>query len=89
VLSRAATAVPAVPPGPGREPFYRVVQAGFRQRRKQIHNGLSRELPVPGGAVDAALAACGIDPERRPQTLALGEWTCLAGLLAPRLEAPA
>jgi len=89
ILALRRRAVPAVPPGPEREPFYRVVQAGFRQRRKQIHNGLSRELPVPGGAVDAALAACGIDPERRPQTLALGEWTCLAGLLAPRLEAPA
>ena len=52
---------PAVPVGPEREPFYRVVQAGFRQRRKQVHNGLSRELPVDRGAVEAALAACGVD----------------------------
>ena len=33
-----------VPAGAGREPFYRLVQAGFRQRRKQLHNALGREL---------------------------------------------
>jgi 16S rRNA (adenine1518-N6/adenine1519-N6)-dimethyltransferase len=74
---------PPVPPGPGREPFYRVVQAGFRQRRKQVHNGLTRELPVDRAAVSRALAACGIDPERRPQTLTVDEWSCLAGSLGP------
>jgi 16S rRNA (adenine1518-N6/adenine1519-N6)-dimethyltransferase len=76
---------PPIPPGPGREPFYRIVQAGFRQRRKQIHNGLGRELSLPGGVLDAALATCGVDPERRPQTLAIGEWACLVGHLAPLL----
>jgi 16S rRNA (adenine1518-N6/adenine1519-N6)-dimethyltransferase len=74
---------PAIPPGPRREPFYRVVQAGFRQRRKQVHNGLSRELPVDREAVTAALARCGVDGERRPQTLGVDEWACLAGLLEP------
>jgi 16S rRNA A1518/A1519 N6-dimethyltransferase RsmA/KsgA/DIM1 with predicted DNA glycosylase/AP lyase activity len=61
------------------------VQAGFRQRRKQLHNGLGRELPLPPGAVDAALESCAIDPARRPQTLAVDEWACLAGRLAPEL----
>ncbi|HEX5395615.1 MAG TPA: hypothetical protein VFX74_00850, partial [Candidatus Limnocylindria bacterium] len=76
---------PAVPPGPGREPFYRVVQAGFRQRRKQIHNGLGRELPIERAALDSALAACAVDPERRPQTLSIDEWACLAERIAPVL----
>jgi 16S rRNA (adenine1518-N6/adenine1519-N6)-dimethyltransferase len=76
---------PPIPPGPGREPFYRIVQAGFRQRRKMIHNGLGRELPLLAGALDAALAACGVDPERRAQTLAVDEWACLAGQLVPVL----
>jgi 16S rRNA (adenine1518-N6/adenine1519-N6)-dimethyltransferase len=76
---------PAVPVGEGREPFYRVVQAGFRQRRKQVHNGLSRELPLDREIVEAALAACGVDPERRPQTLSVDEWACLAADLGPRL----
>jgi 16S rRNA (adenine1518-N6/adenine1519-N6)-dimethyltransferase len=76
---------PAVEVGPDREPFYRVVQAGFRQRRKQVHNGLSRELPVERAVVTDALAGCGIDPDRRPQTLGVDEWACLAGTLGPML----
>ena len=75
---------PVVPVGEGREPFYRIVQAGFRQRRKQVHNGLTRELPVDRDVVEAALAACGVDPERRPQTLSVDEWACLAADLGPR-----
>lgn len=86
ILALRRRPVPEVVPGPAREPFYRVVQAAFRQRRKQIHNGLSRELPVSAEAVDAALAACAVDPERRPQTLALPEWACLAGRLDASLE---
>jgi 16S rRNA (adenine1518-N6/adenine1519-N6)-dimethyltransferase len=76
---------PIVPAGDGREPFYRIVQAGFRQRRKQVHNGLTRELPIDREVVEAALAACGVDPERRPQTLTVDEWACLAADLGPRL----
>lgn len=76
---------PPVPPGAQREPFYRVVQAGFRQRRKQIHNGLGRELPIDRGEVSAALSACAIDGERRPQTLSVDEWACLTARLAPSL----
>jgi len=76
---------PTVPPGPGREELYRIVQAGFRHRRKQLHNGLGRELPVDREILSAAFAACGIVPDRRPQTLSLAEWACLAGHLAPLL----
>ena len=42
-----------------------------------LHNVLARQLPVDAGRVDAALAAAGIDPDRRPQTLAVGEWLAL------------
>jgi len=83
---------PVVPVGDGREPFYRVVQAGFRQRRKQVHNGLGRELPVEREVVEAALTACGVDGERRPQTLRVEEWACLTRRLASDLtesQAPA
>ena len=69
---------PAVEVGSARQSFHRVVQAGFRQRRKQVHNGLARELPVEREAVEEALAACGVDPDRRPQTLSVDEWACLA-----------
>ncbi len=69
---------PVVPVGPARQPFYRVVQAGFRQRRKQVHNGLTREVGADREVVEAALSACGVGGERRPQTLTVDEWSCLA-----------
>jgi 16S rRNA (adenine1518-N6/adenine1519-N6)-dimethyltransferase len=80
---------PEVVVGPDREPFYRLVQAGFRQRRKQLHNALGRELPVDRGRLSEAFAACDIDPERRAQTLSLAEWGCLHRWLGPLLFQPA
>lgn len=87
VLRLRRRAQPPIPPGVRRDPFYRIVQAGFRQRRKQLHNGLGRELPLPSGALDRALAHCEIDPARRPQTLSVVEWACLADRLTPALGA--
>jgi 16S rRNA (adenine1518-N6/adenine1519-N6)-dimethyltransferase len=63
--------------------LWRLVQAGFRERRKMIHNVLSRQLPLDAGRVTAALTAAGIDPDRRPQTLAVGEWLALREALGP------
>ena len=76
---------PAVEVGAAREAFYRVVQGGFRQRRKQVHNGLTRELSVDREVVAGALGACGVDPDRRPQTLSVDEWACLTARLGPLL----
>lgn len=85
VLRLLRRADPPVPPGPERETFYRVVQAGFRQRRKQIHNGLGRELPISREVLGGALTVCAVDAERRPQTLSVEEWACLTRALAPAL----
>jgi len=85
ILRLRRRSAPAVPVGDGRDPFYRLVQAGFRQRRKQIHNGLTRELPLSAAEVTAALAVCGVTPDRRPQTLSVDEWVCLHCELAGRL----
>jgi 16S rRNA (adenine1518-N6/adenine1519-N6)-dimethyltransferase len=63
--------------------LWRIVQAGFRERRKMLHNVLRRQLPIPAEQVDAALAAVGIAPDRRPQTVAVGEWIALAEALGP------
>ncbi|HSL77371.1 MAG TPA: 16S rRNA (adenine(1518)-N(6)/adenine(1519)-N(6))-dimethyltransferase RsmA [Candidatus Limnocylindrales bacterium] len=57
--------------------LWRLVQAAFRERRKMLHNVLSRQLPIDGARVDEALASAGIAPDRRPQTLAVGEWLAL------------
>ena len=63
--------------------LWRLVQAGFRERRKLLHNVLARQLPIDGERVDAALEACGIDRNRRPQTVAVGDWIALAEALGP------
>ena len=63
--------------------LWRLVQAAFRERRKMIHNVLSRQLPLDAGRVTGALATAGIDPDRRPQTLAVGEWLALHAAARP------
>ena len=63
--------------------LWRLVQAAFRERRKMIHNVLARQLPLEPARVAAALATAGIDPDRRPQTLAVGEWLALQAALGP------
>jgi 16S rRNA (adenine1518-N6/adenine1519-N6)-dimethyltransferase len=64
--------------GPDERCFFRVVRAGFSQRRKQLRNSLKAGLGIPAKEVEAALAAAGIDPRRRAETLSLDEWGKLA-----------
>jgi 16S rRNA (adenine1518-N6/adenine1519-N6)-dimethyltransferase len=63
--------------------LWRVVQAGFRERRKMLHNVLTRQLTMGGDRVAAALAAAGIDSDRRAQTLSIDEWLTLREVLGP------
>ena len=63
--------------------LWRLVQAAFRERRKMIHNVLARQLPVDAGRVAASLEKAGIAADRRPQTLAVGEWLALREALGP------
>ena len=63
--------------------LWRLVQAAFRERRKMIHNVLPRQLPIEPARIVAALDAVGIAPDRRPQTLAVGEWLALREALGP------
>jgi 16S rRNA (adenine1518-N6/adenine1519-N6)-dimethyltransferase len=67
----------------GEEELWRLVQAAFRERRKMLHNVLVRQLPVDAARVADALAAARIAPDRRPQTLAVGEWLALREALGP------
>ena len=46
----------------------------FAQTRKKLRNSLAAGLARREPEVGAALQAAGIDPGRRPQTLALSEW---------------
>ena len=66
-----------LPDAAAEDALWRLVQAAFRERRKMLHNVLSRQLPVEPARVAAALETAGIDPNRRPQTVAVGEWLAL------------
>ena len=75
-----------LPDAEAEDHLWRLVQAAFRERRKMLHNVLTRQLPLEPARVDAALAAAGIAPDRRPQTVAVGEWLKLLealGEIAP------
>lgn len=54
--------------------FFRLVKAGFGQRRKTLLNSLSGGLHLDKSAVQGMCAAASIDPQRRAQTLSLDEW---------------
>ena len=62
--------------------LWRLVQAGFRERRKMLRNVLGRQLPELGGDLLArAFARAEIAPDRRPQTLSVADWLALAEAL--------
>ena len=63
--------------------LWRLVQAAFRERRKMLHNVLARQLPFDSARVAAALETAGIAADRRPQTVAVGEWLALKDALGP------
>ncbi len=63
--------------------LWRLVQVSFRERRKMLHNVLSRQLPLEPRVVARALAEAGIAPDRRPQTLSVAEWLRLRETIGP------
>jgi 16S rRNA (adenine1518-N6/adenine1519-N6)-dimethyltransferase len=80
---------PLVPPAE-QETFFKVVAAGFRAPRKQLHNALPSGgiwLP-PGEGAQTLLREAGIDPMRRAATLSVDEWIGLYRTYA-RLYGPA
>lgn len=80
VVSLDVLAQPAVPVTDA-DHFFRVVKAGFSQKRKQLRNSLSGGLRLEASVVDEHLTHVGIDPKRRAETLTLAEWGALAEIL--------
>lgn len=68
--------------------FFRVAQAAFAQKRKQIHNSLHSNLGLADEEVRAALDEAGIAPHRRPQTLTIEEWGRLTRALLSKSSLP-
>lgn len=69
--------------------FRQVVKSAFSQRRKTLFNALrtSPFLRLEEGLVRAALADAGIDPRRRPETLAPEDFLRLARCIPARPDA--
>jgi 16S rRNA (adenine1518-N6/adenine1519-N6)-dimethyltransferase len=57
--------------------FFRVVKAGFAQRRKTLLNSLSSGLHLGREETTAMLEAAGIAPTTRAQALSLDDWYAL------------
>lgn len=60
--------------------FFLLAQAGFSDRRKQLHNALRINLRLLSEEVSGLLDAAGIDGRRRAETLTIPEWGRLAEL---------
>jgi 16S rRNA (adenine1518-N6/adenine1519-N6)-dimethyltransferase len=57
--------------------FFRLVKAGFSQRRKTLLNSLSSGLHLEREKTQEICQRVGIEPNRRAQTLSLDEWHTL------------
>lgn len=58
--------------------YFRVVKAGFSQKRKTLLNSLSGGLAIAREAAEQLLNDAGVESTRRAQTLSLEEWADLA-----------
>ena len=59
------------------EQLWRLVQAGFRERRKKLRNALPRALPIPADQILQALDRAEADPDLRAQALSVADWVRL------------
>ena len=61
--------------------FFKLIKAGFSQKRKTLRNSLSAGLRIsPAGATEF-LTNANIDPQRRAETLSIEEWEHLSELI--------
>lgn len=54
--------------------FFRLVKAGFSERRKKLRSSLSGGLHISKTEAEELLAKAGIDPNLRAQALSLNDW---------------
>jgi 16S rRNA (adenine1518-N6/adenine1519-N6)-dimethyltransferase len=69
---------------PDSKTFFRVVKAGFGQKRKQLKNSLGAGLSMSNPQAAALLDGVGIDPARRAETLTLEEWAAVTRAFVAR-----
>jgi len=63
------------------EPFFKLIKAGFSQKRKTLRNSLSSGLHISPTEAAGLLTRANIDPQRRAETLSIEEWERLSSLI--------
>ncbi len=58
----------------GADEFFRMVKAGFSQRRKKLRNSLAGGLKISIAQADDLLKKAGVSPDARAQELSLQDW---------------
>jgi len=61
--------------------FFRLIKAGFSQKRKTLRNALSSGLSISTTNAAELLTQAAIDPMRRAETLSIEEWQRLCEIL--------
>ena len=61
--------------------FFKLIKAGFGQKRKTLRNSLSAGLHIAPAAAEELLIKTNIDPKRRAETLSIEEWERLCGTM--------
>ena len=61
--------------------FFKLIKAGFAQKRKTLRNSLSAGLHISPTEAADLLTSTGIDPQRRAETLSIAEWEKLCGII--------
>ncbi len=54
--------------------FFKIVKAGFSERRKKLRSSLSGGLNIDKSQAESLLQKAGIDPNKRAQELSLQQW---------------
>lgn len=62
--------------------FFRVVKAGFSEKRKKLRSSLSGGLKIPKPEAEKLLSASGIDFDARAEALSLDDWVALTRIVA-------
>ena len=57
--------------------FFKLIKAGFSQKRKTLRNALASRLHIPAKEAEALLTSAGVDFMRRAETLSIDEWKSL------------
>lgn len=58
--------------------FFKLIKAGFSQKRKTLRNSLSAGLKISTKESETLLVNSNIDPQRRAETLSIEEWKMLS-----------